>query len=82
MADLHFPSRREELTVLTQEQVAYIRSKLDAQLVPVFTQDHSGSYSLSLQIPVQSSRCSMISLTFPRFCQMMLGIAVDRNLGS
>ena len=24
--------------------------------LPVFTQDHSGSYSLSLQIPVQSSR--------------------------
>ena len=34
MADLHFPSRREELTVLTQEQAAYISSKLDAQLVP------------------------------------------------
>ena len=29
MADLHFPARREELTVLTQEQADYISSKLD-----------------------------------------------------
>ena len=29
VADLHFPARREELTVLTQEQADYISSKLD-----------------------------------------------------
>ena len=29
MADLHFPARREEFVVLTQEQAVYFSNKLD-----------------------------------------------------